>query len=151
MHEVGLSTRCVHAGEAPDPSTGAHGVPLYANVTYAFRSYEQLEAMRAGRAPHFTYAPRGNPTVRSLELKLADLEGAEASLAGDSGMAVIAATLLTLCADGGHIVAGCELYELTRSFMESDLAASGGAVTFVDIGDLAAVERAITPATRAIY
>src|SRR5689334_1988947 len=73
MPDHGLSTRCVHAGEAPDPATGAHGTPLYANVTYAFRSYEQLAAMRAGRAPHFTYAPRGNPTVRCLELKMADL------------------------------------------------------------------------------
>ncbi|HEU5433665.1 MAG TPA: aminotransferase class V-fold PLP-dependent enzyme [Thermomicrobiales bacterium] len=146
-----MSTRCVHAGEAPDPSTGAHGVPLYANVTYAFRSYEQLEAMRAGLAPHFTYAPRGNPTVRCLELKMADLEGAERSVAGDSGMAVIAATALTLCANGGHIVAPCDMYELARSYFAHDLADAGGAATLIDVADLAAVERAITPQTRAIY
>ncbi|HET7093245.1 MAG TPA: PLP-dependent aspartate aminotransferase family protein [Thermomicrobiales bacterium] len=151
MQDFGLSTRCVHAGEAPDPSTGAHGVPLYANVTYAFRTYEQLEAMRAGAAPHFTYAPRGNPTVRSLELKLADLEGAERSVAGDCGMAVIAATLLTLCANGGHVIAPCDMYELARSFLQRELADAGGAATLVDIADLAAVERAITPDTRVIY
>jgi cystathionine beta-lyase/cystathionine gamma-synthase len=141
----------VHAGEAPDPSTGAHGVPLYANVTYAFRSYEQLEAMRAGMAPHFTYAPRGNPTVRSFELKMADLEGAEWSVAGDSGMSVIAATALTFCANGGHIVAPCDMYELAGSFFARDLSEAGGSATLVDITDLAAVERAITPHTRAIY
>jgi O-acetylhomoserine/O-acetylserine sulfhydrylase-like pyridoxal-dependent enzyme len=76
----GFGTRSIHAGEAPDPSTGAHGAPIYQNATFAFRSYEGLEAWRNG-APHFLYAREGNPTVRCLELKLADLEGAEAAVA----------------------------------------------------------------------
>ena len=101
----GFATRCIHAGEAPDPSTGAHGVPLYQNVTYAFHSAEQVDAMRAGEAPRFTYSPRGNPTVRCLELKLADLEEAETVVATASGMAAISATLLALLAGGGHVVA----------------------------------------------
>lgn len=147
----GLATRSVHAGEAPDPSTGAHGVPLYGNVTYAFRSYGQLEAMRAGEAPHFTYAPRGNPTVRCLELKLADLEGAEAALATASGMAAISATLFHLLAGGGHLVAAADLYEQSRFFLEEDLPAHGASATLVDAADPAAVEAAITPATRAIF
>ena len=81
----GFSTRCIHAGEAPDPTTGAHGVPLYQNVTFAFETNSQVEAMRSGDRPHFTYSPRGNPTVRCLELKIADLEGTEASVAMSSG------------------------------------------------------------------
>lgn len=147
----GFATRSVHAGEAPDPSTGAHGVPLYGNVTYAFRSYDQLEAMRAGEAPHFMYAPGGNPTVRSLELKLANLEGAESALATASGMAAISATLLHLTAGGGHLVAAADLYELARDFIADDLPGHGAATTLVDATDLAAVSAAITPATRAIY
>src|SRR5688572_31770546 len=79
--ESGFGTRCIHAGEAPDPTTGAHGVPLYQNVTFAFETNGQVEAMRSGDRPHFTYSPRGNPTVRCLELKIADLEGTEASVA----------------------------------------------------------------------
>ncbi|MBA3450660.1 MAG: PLP-dependent transferase [Chloroflexia bacterium] len=63
----GLSTRSIHAGEAPDPSTGAHGVPIYQNATFAFRSYEGVQAWREG-APHFHYARDGNPTIRCLEL-----------------------------------------------------------------------------------
>ena len=147
----GLSTRSVHAGEAPDPSTGAHGVPMYQNVTYAFRSYEQLEATRAGQAPHFSYSPRGNPTVRCLELKLADLEGTEAAVATASGMAAISATLLHLLAGGGHLVASADVYELTGKFLQEDVPAWGASVTLVDFSDPAAVEAAITRETRALY
>ncbi|MCC6312890.1 MAG: PLP-dependent transferase [Thermomicrobiales bacterium] len=151
IDDRGLTTRCVHAGETPDPTTGAHGVPLYQNVTYAFRSADHVEAMRAGEAPHFTYSPRGNPTARSLELKLADLEGAETSVAAASGMAAIAATLLTLVRGGGHIVASAELYEQTRDFLQCDLPQHGSSATLVDARDLAAVAAAIGPATRALY
>ena len=147
----GFGTRSVHAGEAPDPSTGAHGVPLYQNATYAFRSYEQLEAMRAGLAPHFTYAPRGNPTVRCLELKLADLEGAEPAVATASGMAAISATLLHLLAGGGHLVASADVYEQTCLFLRQDLPGLGATVSSVDFTDLGAVEAAITQSTRALY
>lgn len=147
----GIATRSVHAGEAPDPSTGAHGVPMYQNATYAFRSYEQLEAVRAGLAPHFTYAPRGNPTVRCLELKLADLEGSEAALATASGMAAVAATLLHLVGDGGHLVASADVYEQTRQFLEHDLAGHGASVALVDARDIGAVEAAIRPETRVLY
>jgi cystathionine beta-lyase/cystathionine gamma-synthase len=147
----GFSTRCIHAGEAPDPTTGAHGVPLYQNVTFAFATNGQVEAMRSGDRPHFTYSPRGNPTVRCLELKIADLEGMEESVAMSSGMAAISSVLLTLHADGGHLVASDELYDLTTDFFREDLAALGGSVTFVDLSDADAIQDAITPQTRAIY
>ena len=147
----GFSTRCIHAGEAPDPTTGAHGVPLYQNVTYAFETYGQVESMRSGERPHFTYSPRGNPTVRCLELKIADLEGAEASVAVSSGMAAVSSVLLTLLADGGHLVASDQLYDLTRDFLRDDLPALGGSVTFVDLAHTDAIREAITPQTRAIY
>ena len=149
--ELGMTTRCVHAGEAPDPSTGAHGVPLYASVTYAFRSFEQLEGMRAGAVPHFTYAPRGNPTVRCLELKLANLERTEASVAGASGMSVISATLQSLCANGGHVVAADNIYELTQTYLNEELPALGGSVSFVDANEPRAVESAIRQETRLVY
>jgi cystathionine beta-lyase/cystathionine gamma-synthase len=147
----GFSTRCIHAGEAPDPTTGAHGVPLYQNVTFAFETNGQVEAMRNGDRPHFTYSPRGNPTVRCLELKIADLEGTEASIAMSSGMAAISSVLLTLLADSGHLVASDQLYDMTNDFLREDLAALGGSVTFVDLSDADAIQDAITPQTRAIY
>ena len=147
----GFGTRSIHAGEAPDPSTGAHGVPIYQNNTYAFRSFEQVEAMRAGTVPHFIYARDGNPTVRCFELKLADLEGAEAAVAGASGMAVVSATLLHLHAGGGHLVASADLYAVADEFVRHELPCLGATVSIVDFSDLAAVAAAITPATRALY
>jgi cystathionine beta-lyase/cystathionine gamma-synthase len=147
----GLSTRCIHAGEAPDPTTGAHGVPLYQNVTYAFATYGQVEAMRSGERPHFTYSSRANPTVRCLEAKLADLEGCEASIALNSGMAAISGVLLSTLAGGGHVVASDHLYDQTRLFLCDEIPNLGATATFVDIADPAAVAAAVTPLTRAMY
>ncbi|MBA3451334.1 MAG: PLP-dependent transferase [Chloroflexia bacterium] len=147
----GFGTRCIHAGEAPDPTTGAHGVPLYQNVTYAFETHGQIEAMRCGDRPHFTYSPRANPTVRCLEVKLADLEGAETSVALNSGMAAISGTLMAVLAGGGHVIASDHLYDLTKAFLATDLPSLGGTVSFVDVSDPIAVENAVTPQTRAIY
>jgi methionine-gamma-lyase len=146
-----FDTRVVHAGEAPDPSTGAHGVPLYQNSTYAFRSFDQVEAFEQGVVPHFVYSRYGNPTVRCFELKMADLEGAEAAAAAATGMAAISATLLHVTAGGGHLVAADELYNVSADVICQDLPAQGATVTRVDAGDLVAVAAAVTPATRAIY
>ncbi len=146
----GFGTRCIHAGEAPDPTTGAHGVPIYQNVTYAFETYSQVESMRSGERPHFTYSPRGNPTVRCLEAKLANLEGAETAVALNSGMAAISGVLLS-AAEGGHIIASEQLYDLTRSFLANELPHFGGSVSFVDLSDRGAIEAAISATTRAIY
>jgi methionine-gamma-lyase len=146
----GLSTRSIHAGEAPDPSTGAHGVPIYQNATFAFRSYEGVEAWREG-APHYLYARDGNPTVRCLELKLANLEGAEDAVATGTGMAAISATLLHLLAGGGHLVASGDVYAVTKEFLQRDLPAFGATVTFADFTDAGAVEATITPQTRALF
>jgi methionine-gamma-lyase len=150
-NRYGLGTRSIHAGEAPDPTTGALGTPIYQNATYAFRSYDQIEAWREGMAPHFFYARDGNPTVRCLELKLADLEGAEAAVAAASGMAAISATLLHLLAGGGHLVASADVYSVAEEFLRHDLPNHGSPVTLVDITDLTTVDAAITPETRAIY
>jgi methionine-gamma-lyase len=149
--DAGFGTRCIHAGEAPDPTTGAHGVPLYQNVTYAFETNAQVEAMRAGHRPHFTYSARANPTVRCLEVKLASLEGTETAVALNSGMAAISGTLLSLLAGGGHVVASDRIYDLTRAFLAQDLPALGSAATFVDIDDVSALENAIIPQTRVLY
>lgn len=145
-----LATRSIHAGEALDPATGAHGVPIYQNATFGFHSYESVEAWREG-APHFLYARDGNPTVRCLELKLADLEGTEDAVATGTGMAAVSAALLHLLAGGGHLVASSDLYAVTRELLERDLPEFGASVTLTDFTNPAAVEAAITPQTRALF
>jgi cystathionine beta-lyase/cystathionine gamma-synthase len=145
----GIGTRSIHAGEAPDPVFGAHGVPIYQNATFRFGSYEHVQAWRAG-GPHYLYARESNPTVRSLELKMADLEGAEDALATATGMAAISTALIHLAA-GGHLVASEAVYSVTRDFLEQDLPALGTSVTLVDVSSVDAVAAAITPDTRAIF
>lgn len=150
VERFGFSTRSIHAGEAPDPSTGANGVPIYQNATFAFRSYQGVRAWREG-APHYLYARDGNPTVRCLELKLANLEGTEEAVATATGMAAISATLLHLLAGGGHLIAATDIYAVTKELLGNDLPAFGATVTHVDFTDLAAVAAAITPETRALF
>ena len=89
----GFNTRVVHAGEAPDPVTGAIGVPVYQSATFAFRSADQIDRFNEGQVPHYIYSRYGNPTVRCLELKLADLEGAGDVLLAASGMAAISTAI----------------------------------------------------------
>ncbi|MER3487094.1 MAG: methionine gamma-lyase, partial [Chloroflexota bacterium] len=134
----GFATRLVHAGEMPDPVTGAHGVPLYGNATYAFRSFDQVREYQAGTIPHYLYARYGNPTVRCFELKMAALEGAEAAVAGANGMAVLTATLTELVTGGGHLIASDDLYGVTGEVLALDVPALGGHVSRVDATDLAA-------------
>jgi len=146
-----FATLSVHAGEAADPTTGAHGVPIYQNTTYGFRSYDELAAFRAGQRPHFVYARDGNPTVRALEVKLAALEGAEDAVACASGMAAISATLLHLLGDGGHLLASSDIYAVARDLLCDDLPRAGARVTFCDTTSSAAVEATIESGTRALY
>jgi methionine-gamma-lyase len=146
-----FDTRLVHAGEGPDPTTGAHGVPLYQNATFAFRSFDQVMAFERGEVPHFTYQRYGTPTVRCLELKMADLEGAEASASAANGMAAITAVLQeALRGGGGHIVAASDLYQVTHEILDTDVPCWGGSVTKAPIEDLDAVANAVRPETRLI-
>lgn len=146
-----FDTRAIHAGEAPDPTTGASPAPLYQNSTFAFRSFEQVEGYKAGILPHYGYTRDGNPTVRCLELKMADLEGAEDATTAATGMAAITSTLTETLCGGGHLVVASNIYYYTQEFFDRDVPALGGAVTAVPIEDLAAVEAAFRPETRAIY
>lgn len=148
---LGFATRAVHAGEAPDPFTGAAGVPIYQNSTFAFRSAEQIEVFNAGGLPHYFYSRDGNPTVRCLELKLADLEGADSAVTAASGMAAISATVLEAVKNGGHLVASNDVYAVTKAFLRDDLPQYGASVTFVDATKVEVIAEAIRPETRAIY
>jgi cystathionine beta-lyase/cystathionine gamma-synthase len=146
-----FDTRLVHAGEGPDPATGAHGVPLYQNSTFAFRSYDQVMAFERGELPHFVYQRYGTPTVRVLELKMADLEGAELCASAATGMAAVTATLQELLrGGGGHVVAATDLYQVTHEILDKDVGCWGGSVTRAPIGDLDAVRAAMTAQTRLI-
>jgi cystathionine beta-lyase/cystathionine gamma-synthase len=151
LENLGFTTRAIHAGEEPDPATGAHGVPIYQNSTFALGTMERFQEFWDGAPNAWGYTRDGNPTVDHLERKVADLEGAESCVAAASGMGAISATLLTVGANGGHIVMANQIYNTANKLVNEDLPQYGITFSRVDITDLDAVEAAITPQTTAIY
>src|SRR5215471_11906660 len=137
---LGLGTRAIHAGQSPDPSTGAIMVPIYATSTYVQES--------PGVHKGYEYSRTQNPTRMAYERCIADLESGAHGFAFASGMAATA-TLLELLDQGAHLVASDDLYGGTyRLFTRVRERSAGLAVTYVDMGDTAALEAAIRPETR---
>ena len=139
---MGFSTDAVHAGQEPDPTTGAVTVPIYQTSTYV---QEEL-----GKHKGFEYARTQNPTRFALEKNLATLERGARGFAFASGMAAITA-VSTLLKQGDHVVASNNMYGGTYRLFEKVLAPYGLAFTYVNTGDLAAVEKAFRPATRMLF
>ncbi len=147
----GLRTTAIHAGEAPDPATGASAPNLVMSTTYVLDKPLGFSAQDLGDEAPFIYTRWGNPTVRQLEDKLAALEGAEAGLCFASGMAASAAVLLGLLSAGDHLVVSDTNYAGTAELARKTLPRLGIVVTPVDTSDLAAVETALRPETRLIW
>ena len=151
----GFATRAIHAGEAAEPTTGAHVTPIFQTAMFTFDSAERKEqvvdAAMAWEAKSFFYTRTGNPTTDSLEEKVAMLEGAEAAVACASGMAAVANTVFSLLRTGDHCVASEDVFVITRFLLDDVLARKGVEVTRVDVTDLAAVHAALRPTTRAVF
>jgi len=139
----GFSTRAIHAGQEPDPSTGAIMQPIYATSTYVQAS--------PGVHKGYEYSRSQNPTRMAYERCVADLENGTAGFAFASGLAGTA-TILDMLDSGAHVIAMDDLYGGTfRLFEQVRKRSAGLTFTFVDLGDLAAVEAAIRPETRLIW
>ncbi len=138
-----FSTRCVHAGQEPDPTTGAVMTPIYTTSTYV----QQSPGVHKG----YDYARTKNPTRMAFERCIADLEGGRAGFAFASGLAAIATTLE--CLDhGSHIVAVDDLYGGTRRLFERVRKRSAGIeMSYVDLTDAEALEAAIRPNTKLVW
>jgi methionine-gamma-lyase len=151
----GFATRAIHAGERPDPVTHAHNTPIYATATFAFdtaaEKEDAVDRAMAGDPTAYFYSRTGNPTTRALEEKLASLDGTEDAVVAASGMACVSSTLLAHLGSGDHVVVGDELFVITRVLLEDDFPRRGIGVTPVDMTDLAAVEAAITSATKVLF
>ncbi len=139
---MGFSTDAIHAGQKPDPSTGAVTVPIYQTSTYV---QEEL-----GKHKGFEYARTQNPTRSALEANLAALEHGERAFAFSSGMAAITAVGYLL-RSGDHVITSYNLYGGTVRLFERVLAGYGLQFTYVDSSDLAAVRAAFRPATRLLF
>ena len=146
-----LATLAVHAGDEPDPQSGALEAPIVLSSAFAFPDAGAAAARIAGREPGEVYGRWGTPTVRAFERKVAALEGAEDVVALGSGMAAIHAVFSALVSAGDHVVAPIRMYAETTRLLTKHFARYGVSTSFVDTTNIADVERAITPATRVLY
>src|SRR2546429_512156 len=142
-NQLDFSTRCIHAGQEPDPTTGAVMMPIYTTSTYV----QQSPGVNKG----YDYARTKTPTRMAFERCIADLEGGSAAFAFASGLAAISTTLE--CIDhGSHVVAVDDLYGGSRRLFERVRKRSMGLeVSYHDLTDAGAIEAAIKPNTRLIW
>jgi cystathionine beta-lyase/cystathionine gamma-synthase len=140
--QPGFATRAIHAGQEPDPETGAVAVPIYPTSTYV--------QQELGKNKGYEYARVSNPTRTRLEENLAALEGGIAARVFASGMAAINA-ICTMYKSGDHVVCGNDLYGGVPRLFNQVLANFGMEFTYVDTSDARNVERAIRKNTRMVY
>ena len=152
MSKYRFETMQLHAGqERPDPATGARAVPIYQTTSYVFDSSADAAAkFDLSREGHI-YGRLSNPTQAVLETRIAALEGGAAALATASGAAAVTYAIQALAQAGDHIVAQKTIYGGTYNLLAHTLAHYGVSTTFVDAHDLAQVEGAIRPETKAVY
>jgi len=151
QRKLGFSTRQLHAGYAPDPTTGSRAVPIYQTTSYQFKSTEHAANLFALKELGNIYTRIMNPTTDVLEKRVADLEGGVAGLAASSGHAAQILAILTLAENGDHIVSSSRLYGGTYNQFHYTLPKMGIEVTFVDPTNPQDFAAAIRPNTKIIY
>ncbi len=151
MTSTGLNTAALHAGQRPDPTTGARAVPIYQTTSYVFKSTQHAANLFALKEFGNIYTRLMNPTNDVFEQRVAALEGGTGALAVASGQAAISYALLAITRLGDEIVAANNLYGGTYQLFQHTFPKLGRTVRFVDSRDPGAFRTAITAKTRAIY
>src|SRR5512142_3334052 len=146
-----LSTAALHAGQAPDPVTGARAVPLYQTTSFVFKSTDHAANLFALKEFGNIYTRIMNPTTDVFEQRVAALEGGSGALAHASGQAAITDAILNLAGAGDHVVSVSQLYGGTYNLFHYTLPRLGIEVSFVDASDPDAFRRAVRPNTKAFY
>ena len=147
----GFDTLSLHAGQAPDPHTGARATPIYFTTSFVFRDSDHAASLfNMERAGH-VYSRISNPTNAVLEERIAALEGGVAAIATASGQAALHLGLATIAAAGSHIVASAALYGGSHNLLHYTLKRFGIDTTFVQPRDLAAWRKAIRPNTKVLF
>ena len=147
----GIHTLALHAGQQPDPTTGARAVPIYQTTSYVFKSTEHAANLFALKEFGNIYTRLMNPTTDVFEQRIAALEGGTGALGVASGQAAITYALLAITRLGDEIVSANNLYGGTYQLFHHTFPKLGRTVRFVDSRSPDAFRKAITPKTRAIY
>ncbi len=146
-----FDTLALHAGQQPDPATGARAVPIYQTTSYVFDDTDHAASLYNLERPGHIYTRLSNPTTAVLEERVAALEGGVGAVATASGMAALFLAVATLMDKGGHIVASGSLYGGSHNLFTYTLPRFGIETTFVNPRDPQAFKDAIRPETRLLF
>lgn len=149
--EYGFETKALHAGQQPDPTTGARAVPIYQTTSYVFKDTDHAASLFSLSEFGNIYTRLMNPTTDVLEKRIAALEGGIAALAVSSGQSAEAIAILNLAKCGDEVVSSTTLYGGTYTLFRYTLARMGIDVKFVDSSDPENYTKAITPKTKCLY
>ncbi|GIF26547.1 O-acetylhomoserine (thiol)-lyase [Actinoplanes tereljensis] len=150
-HEFGFETRQLHAGQRPEPNTGARAVPIFQTTSYVFEDPESAAAYFNLQEYGNTYSRIMNPTVAVFEERVANLEGGSGGVAFASGIAAQAAALFTLLEPGDHVVASSALYGGTVNQLKHLLRKMNVELTWVDPDDPELWRKAVKANTKAFF
>jgi O-acetylhomoserine (thiol)-lyase len=149
--DYGFDTLAIHAGQRPDPETGARAMPIYASTSFVFEDTQQAADLFSLQSFGTIYSRISNPTVAAFEERMASLEDGLGGLAAASGMSAQLMALLTLATNGDHLVSSNSLYGGNYTQFNVTFRRMGIEVDFVDPADIEAFDRAIRPNTKAIF
>ena len=149
--KFGIETLCLHAGQIPDPATGARAAPIYQTTSFVFDSADHAASLFNLQTFGNVYSRISNPTVAVLEERMAAIENGRAALACATGQAAEVTAILTLAKGGDHIVSASTLYGGTHTLLGVNLKKLGIETTFVDPDEPENFRRAIRPNTKLLY
>lgn len=150
-NQLKIETLALHGGQEADPATGARAVPIYQTTSYQFKDTDHAASLFGLAEFGNIYTRLMNPTTDVLEKRIALLEGGAGALAVASGQSAITLALLNIAQAGDEIISADNLYGGTYTLFHYTFPRLGIKVNFVKSNDLAALEAAITPKTKAIY
>ena len=146
-----IDTLSLHAGQQPDPATGARAQPIYQSTSFVFDDTDHAAALYNLERPGHIYTRLSNPTTAALEERVAALEDGVAAVATASGMAALFLGIVTLMDQGAHIVSSGSLYGGSHNLFTYTMPRFGITTNFVDPRDPDAFRKAIRPETRLLY
>jgi O-acetylhomoserine (thiol)-lyase len=150
-NKLKIETLVLHGGQDPDPTTGSRAVPIYQTTSFQFKNADHAANLFALKEFGNIYTRLMNPTTDVFEKRIALLDGGLGALAVASGQSAITIALLNIAQAGDEIVAADNLYGGTYNLLHYTFARLGIKVNFVPANDLVALQKAITPKTKAVY
>jgi len=148
---LGEETIALHSGYQPDPSYGSRAVPIYQTTSYVFESVDEAAALFNIEKGGHIYSRMTNPTVATLEQRIAALEGGTGAICTASGMSALFVTFITLCSAGDHIVSAAQIYGSTATLLRHTLKRFDIDCSFVSINDSKALTEAIQDNTKLVF